>query len=270
MKYRAIISDFDDTLRRDDGTVSVETLQAIKKFEEMGGFFAICSGRMISSARKEALENGLSGYVMGYQGGVLCEIESGKVLIDERMETDIAVEILKEFEKLKYPIHIYDGDRYMVNNKTKYTVSYEEACKVTAEDVNEVLSEYVEKNKLRLNKILMIIEPEKSEEYISRFSEKFKEMHVICSRPFFVEVTTKKANKGEMAKTISERLNIQREELICIGDGRNDISMIKFAGLGVSVENACQQLKEVSQYITKSNNEDGVRDVIVKVIANAL
>ncbi|HCD10628.1 MAG TPA: Cof-type HAD-IIB family hydrolase, partial [Thermoanaerobacter sp.] len=61
-------------------------------------------------------------------------------------------------------------------------------------------------------------------------------------------------------------LGIEREEMIAIGDSENDIEMIKFAGLGVAVENAIDEVKKVADFITKSNMEDGVKYVIDKFI----
>jgi hypothetical protein len=81
-----------------------------------------------------------------------------------------------------------------------------------------------------------------------------------------IEIVNKGVSKGRALKILGGYLGIEREEMIAIGDSENDIEMIKFAGLGVAVENAIDEVKKVADFITKSNMEDGVKYVIDKFI----
>lgn len=271
MKYTAVISDFDDTLLKDDHTVSKETLETIKEFEKAGGFFGVCTGRMTKSALDVARELGLSGYVMGYQGGTLCDIKTGELLIEERMSNKDAVAVLKELEKYKRnKYQIYDGDSFIANPDNKYATEYAKAVGVDATITEENLLEYVEKQNVCPNKILMFIHAIQAKRLIKKFSKKFPTLHFVCSKNYLFEITSEKATKGGMAKHISQRLNIPREKMVCVGDSLNDISMIKYAGLGACVANARKEVKKVADHITLSNNEDGVAKIMRDIMDGKL
>ena len=77
-----------------------------------------------------------------------------------------------------------------------------------------------------------------------------------------------KVNKGKMLKKVAEYCNIKREEIIAIGDWDNDIPMLKYAGLGIAMDNGSKATKEAADYITKSNVEDGVAYALEKFILN--
>ena len=84
------------------------------------------------------------------------------------------------------------------------------------------------------------------------------------SNPNFLEIVPTNVSKGNTLKVLIEQLEIKQDEVIAIGDDENDISMIRFAGLGVAMENAKESVKEIADYITSSNEENGVGKVINK------
>ena len=86
------------------------------------------------------------------------------------------------------------------------------------------------------------------------------------SAPFFLEFTNKEVDKGLGLKKLGEYLNIKSDEMIACGDAGNDVSMVKYAGLGVAMENATEDVKKVANYITSTNDEDGIVKVIQKFI----
>ena len=89
---------------------------------------------------------------------------------------------------------------------------------------------------------------------------------VVSSGEDNVEIMKKGSSKGEAVKILAQKLNIKREEIICIGDNENDISMIKFAGLGIAVANGIDELKRQANYVTDTNMNSGVAKAIHKFI----
>ena len=89
---------------------------------------------------------------------------------------------------------------------------------------------------------------------------------MVSSRFDNFEVMNKGVSKGNAVKILADYYGINSEQVICIGDSENDLSMIKFAGLGVAMGNGSQVVKEAAQYITDSNNCDGVAKVIEKFV----
>ena len=92
---------------------------------------------------------------------------------------------------------------------------------------------------------------------------------VLRSAPFFLEFINKEVNKGFGVKTLAKNLGIGQEEIICMGDAENDIHMIKYAGLGVAMGNAFPIVKEIANYVTKTNENHGVAHVINKFILDS-
>ena len=109
-----------------------------------------------------------------------------------------------------------------------------------------------------MSKFMMIDHPEILDECIKKIPKKFYEKYTIVrSMPFFLEFLNPNANKG---------VGIKQDEVICVGDAGNDKHMIEYAGLGVAMGNATDDIKEIANYITRTNDEDGVAHVINKFI----
>ena len=94
----------------------------------------------------------------------------------------------------------------------------------------------------------------------------YEDFNAFSSSPFFFEITNKAVDKGAGLSHLAQSLNIKQEEVIACGDESNDYSMIKYAGLGVAMGNAIDRVKAVANYITDTNDNDGVAKVIEKFI----
>ena len=91
-----------------------------------------------------------------------------------------------------------------------------------------------------------------------------RDFSVYRSEPFFLEIMPKGIDKAQSLERLLMKLGLKREEMIACGDGYNDLSMIKYAGLGVAMENAVLPVRTAADHITASNNEDGVGLVVEK------
>lgn len=121
-----------------------------------------------------------------------------------------------------------------------------------------------------VNKCLLTGEPDELERIEPLLAEEYlHEAQIFRSEPFFLEATPKNVDKAYCLEKLLKILGISREEMVCCGDGYNDISMIQFAGLGAAMANAQEKVKDVADYITvRSNDEDGVEEVIEKFFYN--
>jgi Cof subfamily protein (haloacid dehalogenase superfamily) len=90
------------------------------------------------------------------------------------------------------------------------------------------------------------------------------DLEVFRSEPYFLEIMPKGINKAKAIGILLDHLGYSKEELIACGDGFNDVHMVEYAGLGVAMANACEQVKTVADFVTKSNNDDGVAYVVEK------
>ena len=95
------------------------------------------------------------------------------------------------------------------------------------------------------------------------------QLSVYRSEPFFLELVPQGIDKAQSLSVLLNKLNMNREEMVAVGDGYNDLSMIQFAGLGVAMGNAQEPVKKAADYITLSNEEDGVAAVVNKFFTKA-
>lgn len=264
-KADLIVSDFDGTLRKSEGGISEGNVRAIQDFVAAGGVFAFCTGRMLSSIMPYAKKLGLKGLVVAYQGAIIADIESGKLLRDVRIPVADAAEICDFLIGLRRHIHVYDGDDVYMNRDDEMKRYYETVCGVCGILTEYDIAKFVREKKISPQKVLAMNPKEENEEIFrkvhARFGERFD---VTSSSEFLVEVTSKDCNKGGALQFLCDYYKIPLDKTVAIGDNYNDIPMIRKAGLGVAVSNGVDRLKACADYITRSNDEDGVGYVIRK------
>ncbi|MBM6800928.1 HAD-IIB family hydrolase, partial [Coprobacillus cateniformis] len=118
------------------------------------------------------------------------------------------------------------------------------------------LAEFVD---FELNKILTTSDPEYLQEHYQEMMEPFKDkLSCMFTGPFYFEFTAQGIDKAKALDTVLIPMGYKKEEMIAFGDGHNDASMVKYAGIGVAMENAVQDLKDVADEVTLSNDEDGI------------
>ena len=263
MKYKIVCTDFDDTLLRDDNTISKYTMDTINKYIEKGGIFLINTGRMMASIVKRARELGLKGKIVGYNGAMIYDLDTDKIVYKEPIDYKDAADLLKTLEELNLIIHIYIEDALYYKENTERSRNYEKISNVSGVCLNKVLSEYVLENKVNPTKILAFAEPETVTELIKKSKEILPDKFFCCSsRPYFFEALKFGINKGTALKVVADSLNVKMEEIMAFGDSLNDNPMLEAAGFSFAVKNATEETKKAAKFMCESNNEDGVAKTI--------
>jgi hypothetical protein len=113
----------------------------------------------------------------------------------------------------------------------------------------------------------MTAEPEKSEGYMKELQKLLgSRANVMRSESFFIEITARGIDKAGTLKRVIGPVGVSQSNTICCGDAFNDISMVEYAGIGVAMGNAKPEVKEVADYITASNEEDGIAEVVERFL----
>lgn len=265
MQYKLIVSDFDGTLRRSEGGVSKETIETVKRYLDAGGIFALCSGRMPISILPYARQLGLKGLVGAYQGAVIAETESGKLVRDGRIPADDAVKICSIMQENGWHIHVYDGNDLYVNMDDDFRSWYEKVCNVRSILTPFDVATVVREKKISPHKIIVIIPSETRKEVFKALSDRFGESYyVTSSTDNLVEIVRKGCDKGGALSFLAQYYGIPLPQTIAIGDNLNDLPMLQAAGLGVAVGNGEEELKKAADFVTRSCDSDGVAYVIKK------
>ncbi len=265
--YKLIISDFDGTLVRADGTVSEENKSAITDYINAGGIFAISTGRLPSSILPRAKALGLKGLLCCCQGTIILDIESGEVVFDERLSMEATLAACRKMEEMGLHIHAFDMWDFYSNMDDDLLKHYEKAAGTRAKLViDRKLSDLLEEKQMRVYKLLAVVYREDNARILAELNAAGLEGCAITkSADFLVEVVNPKYSKSSALLFLAERYGISLEKTIAIGDNYNDISMIERAGLGIAVKNAENALKERAGYVSAyTNEESAVADIIKK------
>ncbi len=268
MNYSLIVSDFDFTLANNDRRVSERTKRVINEYQKAGGKFMLCTGRIFPSAQAEAKKLGLKGEVIAYNGALIGDIETGNRLIESFIEREVALELLKEIEKLDDVVtQLYYEDEIYVVSDNPYTRAYCGESGIGFRETGEPLSEFLSKRSSSVTEVLVLASPERVQELYGEYlARKSADYTVISSEKNFLEFISPSANKGIALKAYCEKNGIDPSKVACFGDNYNDIFMIEYAGLGVAVANSVPELIQKADLVCPSNEEDGVAEIIEKII----
>lgn len=260
INYDLFLSDFDGTLVKADGTVSEASRRAIDAYRKAGGIFAVCTGRMLTSILPRVRELGISeGLVAAYQGALIADIKTGKLLKEDGFSHEDAVKVTRLLERECAHVHIYTADALYTNRDDELLSLYEKVCGVKGVPVlNELLSEKIGRERLRVVKVLAMSDPSEHEDILRRLiAAAGKDFYVTSSSEWLVEIMPKGQNKESGARFLADYYSIPMERVAAIGDQLNDLPMVAAVGGKFAVENAAEELKKIAR-VVPSNEEDGV------------
>jgi len=264
--YKLIAMDIDDTLLNDRLEVTPGTREAIFAAMEMGVTVTLATGRMYASARNIAAQIGLNVPIITYQGALVKNSLDGKVWYERYLPSEAAAKVYEYAVRRGLHVQLYWNDALFAmedNEKLREYAALSRVPYVIERDLAKLLDK-------PLPKMIVIDEPAKLDEVaIELKSELGDEVHITKSKPHYLEFLHREGTKGDALRHLAAELDCSLSQVIAIGDSWNDIEMIRTAGLGVAMGNAVPQLKEVADYVTLSNNEEGVRHVIEKFVLNS-
>ncbi len=267
MKYKLIVSDLDGTLLDSQRRISQRTKDLIKEFTKKGGVFTFATGRMEASVAKYLDYLDISCPVILYNGAKIVDVMKNAVLYEELLEYDLAKKALKIASKYEWDVLLYLEKRIFVKKINDVIKEYMIKDGVCCEAVGE-LYDFI---KYPPTKILNIGDSNFFSSYIEEVKQQINTpLNFVISEHNYLEILPEASSKGNALIKLADSLNISIEESIAIGDNLNDISMINAAGLSVAVENAHEKVIACADYITKSNVNEGVAEILHKVINDLL
>ncbi len=270
--YDVLVLDIDGTLVNSEKNVTENTINAIVEAQERGKTVAIASGRSISGIRKIAAKIKLEkfgGYVIAYNGTTVINCKSGECVYNQTMPQELIKPVFEAAKEAKVGILVYRDERKELiagNGVDEYIKADANACDISIREVNNFV-QYVD---FPVNKILLTGDPEYMIQVEKNMSEKFNgRLNVFRSDPCYVELLPKFVDKAVAVEKLVKYLDIKKNQVICIGDSYNDLPMIRYAGLGVAMGNAQEEVKNAADYTTLSNDDDGIVQVIEKFMTAA-
>jgi hypothetical protein len=259
-QVKAIFSDIDGTLLNSKHQISERTKAKIHEIGEKQIPFILVSARMPQGMIGFQQELHTKNPMICYSGALVIGGE-GEVLYSVELKPETAKRIMKLTKEITPGVSInpYSYDRWMAEDKEEYWTHQE--MEITGVIPEEVSFED-EKVWAHIHKILCMGNPEEIKYLEERLKEDYPEIQIYRSKDTYLEIMAKEASKSGAVHMLEQHFQIKKEETIGFGDGYNDIDMLKYVGTGIAMGNAFQVVKEAADYVTDTNDEEGLWKVL--------
>lgn len=261
--YKAVFLDMDGTLLKSDHSVSKATIKTLRQLIGRGIPVILVSARPLDAMLPTALAIGLQDYpLVSLNGSYIAESEKPvfQAIIDLKTTAELAAAIRTFDATVAY----YVQREWFAERSDAWTEHEQKIMDIPlrVQPFDEMAAGWAGR-KTGPNKMMVMSEPASvdliQQHLRSIYGDK---LNIYPSKPTYLEIMDTKASKSNALQFLIGRMNIRREEIIAMGDNYNDSEMIKFAGMGVAMGNAPDEIKAVADYVTDTNNEDGVRKAL--------
>ena len=268
MKTKYIFTDLDGTLLNDAKEVCKDNIEAIEEALLKGHRVIVATGRPLEAAVIGAKHAGLyrpGCFLLCYNGGMIYDCTKEEVIYEKTLGMDDIKALFKSADEAGIHVQAYDNGKVICQREDKELLYYCRNGQMQYE-IRDNVPETLSSPSLKV--LLISFDNDKLVDFKNTHKEFENErMHSIFSCLEYLEYMPSNVSKGDGIGILSELLHFDIEDSIAIGDERNDLSMIEKAGMGVAMKNAVDEAKNVADYITtKDNNEGGVAEVIRKFV----
>lgn len=268
-EYELIALDLDGTLTNRDKIITPRTKEALMELQERGKKIVLASGRPTVGMTKLAEELELAkygSYLLSFNGGMIVDCRTGEVIFSRLLPVESYAKIFGLAREERVDSFTYEGKILLTDHaENPYVLKEAEIDGMEIRQVEDLAASVnfgVAKIVLADDgDYLAMVEPRVKAAMGKNFS--------ICrSEPYYLDIMPRGIDKGESLSRLLELIGLKKEQMIACGDGYNDLTMIRAAGLGVAMENAVLPVRKIADYITLSNNEDGIAHVVEKFMLN--
>jgi len=288
--YKLIAVDLDGTLLNSYGEVSDKNKEAVKKAMKNDIQVVLASGRPLESIRSISLDIEASPYIICGNGAVVYNINTNEIIYENYLDKEKVLKIVKICEENSIYCSVYT-EKNIISKSLNYNVlyyNYENAKKEESKrtHINIVNNMYEYIKKLDIEKFSKITICDSNKIIFSRILQKIKKIKKIdvldiehMSRKvikdgtesvfieyYYTEISNQNVNKWYAIQNLIDKLNIKEDEVIAIGDNKNDEMMVKNAGIGVAMGKSYLSSKNIGDIIVKTNDESGFAEAINKKI----
>lgn len=267
MAYELLVLDVDGTLVNSKKEISGRTRDAIIECQENGIKVAIASGRCTEGIRHQAHAIRLDefgGYILSFNGGRITNCRTGEVVYDIPMPDGALHELYDYSIREGTGFLTYFNGKIIAHSDTDpYIVMDARACDIPI----WVPGDFHKEVRCNVNKLILTGAPKKLARLEPKAANDFEgRLSVYRSEEFYLEMMPYGVDKAYGLSKLLQQLGYSRGQMVCCGDGFNDVSMIEYAGLGVAMANASEVVRAKADYVAPSCDEDGLIDVIERFI----
>ena len=262
--FRFLATDLDGTLLTTAKTITPYSQQVLIEAQKRGLTIILSSGRPLYSILPFATQLRLQqygGYIIAFNGSLVWDCTAGKVIKERAIPLSLIPELVEAVGS-DFHIHGYKGNNIVIQGKpddrSKYISRANKMPLIETEDFTKSITD-------PQHKCLITGAPRKLWHLERRIQKQFAESLSVCrSESFLLEIMPKGIDKAEALRELLDRVGGKTGELLCCGDGYNDLNMLRLAGVSCATRNAKKPVKEAANYVTESNDRDGVANAVVR------
>ncbi len=258
---KLVVLDLDGTLTNSEKKIPTANYEALMRLQRKGVRVALASGRPsygISHLSAELQLSKFDGYVLAYNGALVRSCATSNVLWAQTLPLGIAHQLRQIAQELRVGIITYNDDTNTILSEVSGNKWIEHEAWLNNQMDLRIVDNIAESAPQDLPKCLMVGEPERIAEIEPIVQQRFPNLSIYRSAPFFLEIVARGVDKATSIEKLRTLLGIEVEQIAAFGDGFNDISMVEYAGIGVAMANGCDEIKKVANFISVSNDECGV------------
>lgn len=264
--YRLLVLDLDGTLTNSKKEISPRNLHALLRLQQSGVRIVLASGRPtygIAPLAEQLQMKEYNGYILSYNGGEIIDWSSGELLYKNLLPDDVLPVLHQTATDNGQTILTYDNEFILTEHPDNPYVRKEAFLnKMQVRRVDHFLQE----TPRSLPKCLIVDDPERLIKTEAELSLRLqRRISVYRSEPYFLELVPLGIDKARSLAVLLEKLGMTCEQMVAMGDGYNDLSMIEFAGMGVAMANAQESVRKAADYVTLSNDQDGVAEAVERL-----
>ena len=262
-EYRLVVADIDGTLVTRHREITPGVLAAVREAQSRGVRVCLATGRIWLSARPYFERLGADPPAILYNGGLVYDFRTDSVLRRIPLDYEHARAVLEVLRGVpEVQPHLYAGDRVFTGRVNDLTERYRRKDSIQVEEVGDLVA-FLPRDPM---KILIVGARGDLERALARIRTIPLPINTVFSEETYLEILPVGSSKGVALEFVAARLDVPLAQVIAVGDNLNDLEMLRTAGLGVAMGNAPEALRNAADVVTRTNDEEGLRDVIERFV----
>ncbi len=272
MNIKLVALDMDGTLLQSGGILSEDSKKVLERCIQNKIHIVIASGRALHSLPEDVMKISGIEYAITSNGAAVNHLPAGKRIYSNLLTKDKVEQIMKVMSHHSLAIeafmegYAYTDQKYYENplsfGAPQKALPYIKRTRIPVPSIHE----FIDKNIERLDNIDIIVDDPIKKEEVRKELFLLEDLYVTSSVPHILEVANKSVSKAEALKYITQILELHSSEIMACGNADNDAEMITYAGIGVAVENSSENLLKAADFVTDSNDHEGVSKAIHKFV----
>ena len=259
-EVKIVFIDLDGTIKNDNGKITDRDSKIIEKLKSIGLYIIFITGRNVDYTKRLAKQYNPSSYIICSNGAEIYNFKNDNIIYKSSISKENMEYLDNLINKynLVYLTNSFNNRRYTNRKTGNIGKKVKDKLSSIDEEIDQVVVQSFNIEDLKL------FRKDISENQNLRIVNKSKNLEV-KDKPLFYDIVNAEVSKGEAVKILCDYLKINIEKTMCIGDSINDLDMFEVCNYKVAMNNADEKLKEIADYITLSNNEDGVGLVLERL-----